>query len=97
MSQNEFKSLLYSLSANIDKDLESFPVLQNIQQKTGLRPAHIFIGIFLIVTFLAVFDILSDFLTTLFGMLYPAYMSFKVPPPLHRPYRARTWSKKKYG
>lgn len=97
MSQNEFKSLFYSLSANIDRDLESFPLLTNIQQKTGARPAHIFIGIFFLVTFLAVFEVMSDFLTTLFGMLYPAYMSFKVPPAIHRPYRRTIRSKKKYG
>lgn len=45
---------------------------------TGIRPSQTFLFICFIVLFLALFDILAALLTTLFGMIYPSYMSWKV-------------------
>ncbi len=56
------------------------PLVSSISSKFGLKPSLVFfIGGFAIML-LAVFEILPDLLTTLFGMLYPAYMSYKVLP-----------------
>jgi hypothetical protein len=72
-------------------------ILKKIKNLTGIRPSQSFLLICFIVLFLALFDILAALLTTLFGMIYPAYMSWKVWYCLCRPLRRIMRSKRKYG
>ena len=79
MILKETKSLLTTMFANIDEDLHDQPFFRTLKQSLGIKPSTICISIVVIISLLAVLDIAADLLTTLFGMLYPAYMSFKVP------------------
>lgn len=97
MNPSELKPLLSSIFTNVDRDLEDMGILKRIEKLTGIRPSQSFLLICFIVLFLALFDILAALLTTLFGMLYPAYMSWKVTPGLWRQSRRITKSKRRFG
>lgn len=94
---SDLKPLLTSIITNVEKDLSSIPLLQSVQARTGLRPSLLFLAGTFSVMLLALFDILPDLLTTLFGMLYPAYMSYKVLNWQFRLSRKTMSSRKKYG
>jgi hypothetical protein len=63
---------------NIDRDLQQKDLFKFAKAKTGLRPSVLCLSVVLAICFLAVFDIGADWLTDLFGMVYPAYMSYQV-------------------
>jgi hypothetical protein len=75
---NDLKPLFASIITNVDKDLSNVPLLDTLKTRFGIKPSFTFLVIVFGIVFLALFDILPDLLTTLFGMLYPAYMSYKV-------------------
>jgi hypothetical protein len=52
--------------------------LKKIQEKLGIRPSHLFLLAVGTVLVLSILSIFADLLTNLFGMIYPAYMSWKV-------------------
>ena len=96
MSQ-DLKSISTSLFANIDKDLQNVSFLSLIEKKTGLHPSQLFLLTTGVVLLLAVFDIMGHLITTLFGMLYPSFMSYKVLSlPLSRS-NVTMKIRKKYG
>ena len=61
----------------IGKDLDKFKPVHDISSKLGLKPGHIGLGIFGIIFFLVLSGIFGEFITSIFGFLYPAYMSCK--------------------
>ena len=61
----------------IGKDLDKFKPIHDISRKLGLKPGHIVLVTFLIAFFLVLTGVLSEFITSVFGFLYPAYMSCK--------------------
>ena len=96
MSQ-DLKSVSTSLLANIDKDLEDVSILSQIQKATGLRPSQLFLVATGVVLLLAIFDIMAHLITTIFGMLYPSYMSYKVLPLQCSPSKKTTRIRRKCG
>lgn len=61
------------------------PLISSLSSKSGLKPSLIFFLFGFGIMLLAVFEVLPDLFTTFFGMLYPAYMSYKVSaPPLRQ-------------
>lgn len=94
---NDLRPLLASIVTNVDRDLSSIPLLDTIKAKTGVKPSLVFLAIAIVVVLLAIFEILPDLLTTLFGMLYPAYMSYKVKKVRLRQSKKTTRSRKRYG
>ena len=72
-------------------------ILKKIKSMTGIRPSQSFLFICFIVLFLALFDILAALLTTLFGMIYPAYMSWKVCCGWCRRLRRTMRSRRRFG
>ena len=85
------------MMSNVDNDLNEKSLFKQIQDKIGVKPSYVCLGIIAIISVLAIFDIAADLLTTLFGMVYPAYKSWKVLPFLSRQLKNRMMSRKKYG
>jgi hypothetical protein len=73
------------------------PLISSLSSKSGLKPSLIFLLFGFAIMLLAVFEILPDLLTTFFGMLYPAYMSYKVPTPSLRLSSAIWMSRRRFG
>ena len=97
MSLKETKSLITTMCSNIDNDLGDKPVFVTLKQKFGCKPSHVCVGLVVLICTLSIFDIAGDILTTLFGMIYPAYMSFKVNNDLVRQWRKKTKNKWVFG
>lgn len=76
---NNIKQLFNSLFSEIDEDLNDFKPLKAATSSSAIRPSHIFLGTMVLILFVGVVtNYLAHFLITLFSMIYPAYMSFKV-------------------
>lgn len=67
-----------SVAQNIDDDLQGFTPLKKICDQYKLKPSYIFIPLVLIVIISTFIGLCEHVFVTLFGLLYPAYMSFKV-------------------
>ena len=63
---------------NIDNELKDKKVFKMVQERTGIKPGHACVGFVFAICFLSILDIGGDMLSTVFGMIYPAYRSFKV-------------------
>lgn len=97
MSLKEIKSLISTMFTNIDDDLSEVGLFKSIKNATGIKPSRICIAVVLLITVLAVLEIAADILTTLFGMMYPAYRSFKVLLFSNRPSKKKTKIKRMCG
>jgi hypothetical protein len=93
----DLKAMIDSFAANLDKELKDFPILSNLEKRVGVRPSYMFIAVILVVIAFSILDVGADLVTTLFGMLYPAYMSFKVFSLPSRLSTARIMSRKRFG
>lgn len=96
--ENNIKVLLHSITSSINEDFEDFAPINRIADKFNTKPSTIIlplIGIILVISLLTSF--VAHFVITLFAMIYPAYMSFKVLPQLFRPSTERTSSCAKSG
>ena len=61
----------------LDEDIGEIPFMDEIHQKTGLKPVHVF-GIFIGILFLFVFSgYASVFFAGLVGLVYPIWKSFR--------------------
>lgn len=68
-----------STISSIDDDLDDFEPLKKLAKRFNVNPAHIVLGIFIFISiFTLATTLLSHFLITTFGFIYPSYMSFKV-------------------
>lgn len=77
-SENQVKTIIDSITQNINEDLKEFTPLKTICDKYNKDPSHvvlIFLAVFILLTMLGLFQ---HVVITLFGLLYPSYMSFKV-------------------
>lgn len=81
MSDTNIQQLFNSLFSAIDEDLDEFAPLKNFTKNGKIRPSHIFLCVVLLLIFIsALTEVLAHLLITLFAMIYPSYMSFKVNP-----------------
>lgn len=77
--ENNIKVLLHSITSSINEDFEDFAPINKVANKFNTKPSTIIlplIGIVLVISLLTSF--IAHFVITLFAMIYPAYMSFKV-------------------
>ena len=84
-SENQIKNIIESITKNINEDLNDFTPLKSICRKYDQQPAHVVLIVVGAVLLLTSIGLFQHVLITLFGLLYPAYMSFKVPIRVCRP------------
>jgi receptor expression-enhancing protein 5/6 len=77
-SENQIKNIIEGITKNINEDLKDFTPLKSICQKYDQQPAHVVLILVAGVLLLTSIGIFQHVFITLFGLLYPAYMSFKV-------------------
>jgi hypothetical protein len=64
---------------DIDETFEDFTPLTVLSERTKVRPAYFILGFFLASVVMLGTGIFSHLFVALFGMVYPSYMSCKVP------------------
>lgn len=77
-SENQLKNILESITKNINEDLKDFTPLKSVCQKYDQQPAHVVLIAVVAVLLLTSIGLFQHVFITLFGLLYPGYMSFKV-------------------
>lgn len=77
-SENQIKNILESITKNINEDLKDFTPLKSICQKYDQQPAHVVLIGVIVLILLTSIGLFQHVFITLFGLLYPGYMSFKV-------------------
>jgi len=70
--------MLQPLFTAIDASFKDFEPLNNLASLLKVRPAHIALGFFVMALITLGTGLLSGIFVALFGMVYPAYMTFKV-------------------
>lgn len=96
-SDNQLRGILEAITKNIDDDMDDFTPLKSVCDKYQVKPSIVvmaIVGIILIFTILGVFQ---HIFVTLFGLLYPAYMSFKVSLSPLRPSTKSPKNNLKFG
>lgn len=76
--ENQIKSILQSISKNINEDLKDFTPLQSISKRYNQEPSHVALLVIVVMMILTSIGLFQHIVVTVFGLLYPAYMSFKV-------------------
>ncbi|KAF8961014.1 TB2/DP1, HVA22 family-domain-containing protein [Flammula alnicola] len=69
------KALYYN--SQLDKELTKYPVLSNLEQRTGIPKTYAVLGGLLVIVFLHTFNALAAPISNLVGWGLPAYLSFK--------------------
>lgn len=77
-SENQIKNIIESITKNINEDLNDFMPLKSVCRKYNQQPAHVVLIVVGAVLLLTSIGLFQHVFVTLFGLLYPAYMSFKV-------------------
>lgn len=72
------KSLSASTFDNVDETFSSFTPLNQLAQRLNLRPSYILITFFIGTVAMLATGVFSHLCVTVFGMIYPSYMTFKV-------------------
>ena len=74
------KQLIASITAAIDDDLDDFEPIKTFARKFDLQPAYIVLPLMVVIVIFSLFTWgFVHYLITLFAILYPSYMSFRVP------------------
>lgn len=84
------KDLTNSLFDSIDASFNHLAPVKRLAEKTNLRPSYFILAFFLITLISLGTGIFSHICVTLFGMIYPSYMTFKVTFPSRRHSNPRT-------
>ena len=79
---NDFLTPLFD---SVDAHFHDFEPLNKLAALVRLRPAHIILTVFVLAVFALATGFLSNLFVAVFGMIYPAYMTFKVRMGLVRP------------
>ena len=77
-SDNQLRTIFQSITKNINDDMDDFTPLKSACKKFNLEPSHAVLIVIAVILLLTVFGVFQHIFVTLFGLLYPAYMSFKV-------------------
>ena len=96
-SENQIKNIIESITKNINEDLKDFTPLKSVCQKYNQQPAHVVIIVVAAVLLLTSIGLFQHVFVTLFGLLYPAYMSFKVISSRFRPSMNNLKTSAKFG
>lgn len=84
-SDNQLRTILESITKNIDDDMDDFTPLKSISSKYNVKPSYIVVAAVAIIIVFTILGVFQHIFITLFGLLYPAYMSFKVQIKKCRP------------
>jgi hypothetical protein len=76
--KNQLINYLKTIMSNIDREIGDIPLLSMINKKANIKPSYIFVGITIIILASVILEMGSHIITTIFGLAYPSYMSFKV-------------------
>ena len=74
----QLKQLFRDFVNDINSDLKDVKPLKDLSAKANLEPAYIVLIAVVLVILMTVSGLLGHIFVTIFGTLYPAYMSFKV-------------------
>lgn len=96
-SDNQLRSILESITKNIDDDMDDFTPLKSMCSKYNVKPSYIVIAAVAIIILFTLLGVFQHIFITLFGLLYPAYMSFKVQLIILRPSTKNLKKSPKYG
>jgi hypothetical protein len=96
-TDNQLRSIFQSVTKNINEDMDDFAPLKSACRKYNAEPSHVVLVLVAAVLLLTVFGVFQHIFVTLFGLLYPAYMSFKVVVLPLRPSTATTRSSPSTG
>jgi len=77
-SDNQLRTIFEAITKNINEDMDDFAPLKSICKKYNQQPSHVVLIAVVVILFLTLTGIFQHVFVTLFGLLYPAYMSFKV-------------------
>lgn len=72
------KSLSASTLDHLDETFHPVTPLTQLANRLNLRPAYILLAFFFITVGMLAAGVFSHLCVTVFGMLYPSYMTFKV-------------------
>ena len=75
---NKIQSILNPLFDKIDHHFQHFEPLQKLSQLTKIRPAYYLLVFFILAVVMLGTGYFSNLFVAVFGMIYPAYMTFKV-------------------
>jgi hypothetical protein len=67
-----------SLFNSIDESFENFTPLRELATRLNIRPSYILFGFFVGTILMLGTGIFSHLCVTIFGMIYPSFMTFKV-------------------
>lgn len=77
--ENNIQQLLRTITTCVNEDFEDFTPMNKLAAKFGTQTSNIVLPIFIGVLIISILThSLAHFFITLFGMIYPSYMSFKV-------------------
>lgn len=91
------KSLSSSTFDNVDETFAPFTPLNRLAARLNLRPSYIILAFFAITVAMLAAGVFSHLCVTVFGMIYPSYMTFKVAPFPRRLWRPRTGRRPRSG
>lgn len=77
--ESNIKQLLTSVTTSLDEDFDDFEPIKTCANQLNTKPSYLILGIVglvFIVTLLT--NVVAYYVITLFALIYPAYMSFKV-------------------
>jgi hypothetical protein len=74
----QLKQLFRDFVNDVNNDLKDMKPLKDLSAKVNLEPAHVVLIAVGLVILMTVSGLLGHIFVTIFGSLYPAYMSFKV-------------------
>lgn len=75
----QLKQLFRDFVNDVNNDLKDVKPLKDFASRLNIEPAFIVLISVVLVIVLTVIGLLGHIFVTIFGSLYPAYMSFKVP------------------
>lgn len=79
MSQdNQLKTIFENITKGIDEDVHDFTPVRSICDKYNIQPSHFILIVAGSILFFTAIGLFGHIIVTLIGLLYPAYMSYKV-------------------
>ena len=83
--ESNIKQLFSSITSAVDDDFDDFEPLKVGASKMNVQTSYLVLPIIIVVLIIAMLtSIIAHYVITLFALVYPAYMSFKVTLPIFR-------------
>lgn len=91
------QALSSSTLDHIDQTFESFTPINQLAKRINLRPSYLLLAFFITTVLTLAAGVFSHLCVTIFGMVYPSYMTFKVLLFRCRPCKPRTVKRRNSG